>query len=256
MKRETLWQGFSLQGPRPRQDDRFLVLESSEGLLIVVCDGHGTDGDLAAAYAVDELVGWFSRKPTDQGITNLFEDVDQTIEVDFEGGTTATVVWLKPNGETVIAYVGDSEVYAVDTRTKEVVSLLPRLHSVSDLEEERRLRSAGAKLGRGRILLGNDRGINVARSLGDRDYCRFVIPEPTIVRLTPERNAPFSHLLVCSDGVSRAVRSLGRDDNWNLFIRGGIDRGSEKAKLYLEVVATDNATGVLVDLEIWRQRCS
>jgi serine/threonine protein phosphatase PrpC len=180
--------------------------------LMGVFDGHATSGEKVSEYCVTELPKRLAQKLSErmtlekqdpqqqdaiviQALHETFLELDQQAPDADHGGCTASIM-LQLGKKLYFANAGDSRtflcVHQPQSKLTEVV-YITREDKPSLPEERRRVQRMGGKvwnpIGGGepsRVLFldpltGDETGIAVSRSIGDRDVGKYgVIPDPTI----------------------------------------------------------------------------
>lgn len=179
--------GFAFcQGAREKMQDTLIgvhqsfIIKNEEHAfeLLGVFDGHGTAGDIAAAYVKQNVTQYLKEalevnneeSLTDQGISDALKECCQNLEADYAGpdGTTALMAVIL-NGKVWIANVGDSRAIFVKDGTATQAS--------EDAKPEiPRYKKTVEKLGgcvRRRLGEGEVDRVNgvlaVARAIGDKE---------------------------------------------------------------------------------------
>lgn len=243
------WSGFSLIGRRATQCDAYRVIDWGDGLLVIVCDGHGREGKRAAEFVCERLPHALAQLNFAHGrerhaIRAAFRAIDFMLELQCDGGTCVTIAHVTP-GSLFLAWVGDSQAGVAKGRT---IIQLSEDHVPDEPYERLRLETLGANVNRGRIVTRpGSTGIAVSRALGDIRYGELVSPEPDWKRLFPPRAA--RHLIVGTDGFWRVIDSAAIH---SATVLAWLDPDDQPADRLLrqvhELGPCDNATAVVVDL--------
>lgn len=196
---------FSLEGPthvyKNCNQDFLRVKEINDGLLIVVCDGHGLDGHLAAVFASEyfataaEVFYQGDRKK----INALFAAVDAAIAARYDGGTTASVALIRP-GSLNFYYVGDCDAFCLPRRGVGSIKLSRVDHSPSNPDERNRLEAQRSNCVVDNKVYCGGRSIQICRSLGDGVFGDLISCEPSLASLSGSLFKKTRYLLIGSDG--------------------------------------------------------
>ena len=234
-------------GNRANNQDRCLVLERDDAVLLVVADGMGghARGDLAAQACVDTLSRQFRARQALQDpalfLREAFREAHRTIQrvgqtqkPPIEPLTTA-VACLIQDGAAQWAHVGDSRAYLIRNNQ---VALRTRDHTrVAEMVESGLLTEQQARL----HPLRNQ----VSLCLGGRTQPQAALG-PTIYLL------PGDIVLLCSDGLWSAVsekRITSMLANENLSC--GLD-GLVETAVHASHPQSDNVSGVALRWESGR----
>jgi serine/threonine protein phosphatase PrpC len=189
----------SVQGPRPTQQDRWVVEEVQGALLLAVFDGHG--GEDAADRAAHALRTTFESFKTDPAPASLRKTLAslEALTHDLESGSTASLVWISADRQTIHgAVLGDSPIALRDRQDQ---FLSPPLHNVRGNSTELQAALAkGAVLSNGYLMdpTAGPMGLQMSRALGDRSLNRVLNREPELFSASL---GPRSLVLVGSDGL-------------------------------------------------------
>ena len=248
------WDAFSLQGGREDQCDAYLVRQSADGLLAIVADGHGTDGEEAARLACSYLPyaleqAKFGPGREERTVRQAFRAADLYLEGRCDGGVSLTLAYLYP-GVLFTAWVGDTRACVADDQQ---MIYLTHDHLASDGDEAAAVIARGGIIQRRRVRLPSmvSGGLQLTRSLGDRRLGEIISPEPTMRRLSGPIFLEFRSLVIGSDGLWNEIDScLGLPDAELTRLLHAVEPTS--AALLRDRVAAcdpcDNATGLLIDL--------
>jgi serine/threonine protein phosphatase PrpC len=185
------------QGDRMYQEDRHFWTELPSGLLIAVMDGHA--GSKVAEFCQEQIgpladSAFAEHQEAKEAISQIVSCLAASTEEYFDG-STISIAYI-PNGSrlVVIAILGDSPVIVCDKAGKIHVS--PEHNAGSNVEERNAAMLRGGRYTSGYIRNGSGQGIQLSRSLGDRDWGKILSREPEIYEIAwPE------WVLVCSDGL-------------------------------------------------------
>jgi len=214
------------QGVRPTMEDAYFHLETPDGVLAGVFDGHAREdyrdkGAEVSKYIADQLKLRFPLELKDAGgnvhqvFEQLFHSIDGEIfnRVDWRGiGSTAVVCYIDKETDLIYtATLGDSEAN-IYREIDGVVKSIPLtcIRNFSSEKDFARLQNAfpntdlsrmarnGGKMLRSR---GNRGGVNVARAFGDHEE-RTIISKP---KITVNQVQPGDRLAIVCDGVKDYV---------------------------------------------------
>jgi serine/threonine protein phosphatase PrpC len=245
------WAGFSLLGARRRQKDAFRVIENDGSVLLVACDGHGPAGDEAAVIACERLRAVYRHHRArgcdrTRAATEACAEVDRHIAQMCDGGTTAVLLELEMNA-LFIALVGDSSLRLTTALGR--LQAVAAEHAVTDAVEARRLRSYGATIQNGMLVMGG-RCIAIARSLGDPTFGDILLPVPECFHSS--RLAVYRRLAVGTDGLwntlDDAVVPSADILSWLEPTRSVLDNARRLAAETESREPSDNASSVVIDV--------
>ena len=237
----------TVQGPRPSQEDRYVVepitsREGVSGYLLAVMDGHGGAG--AAEYCRRELPAVFSLagpEDAEDALRRAVRTLDEGTRLQRSGTTLSAVCLLDSHGTAAIAVLGDSPVFALDRGGRLTVS---PVHNVRVNLGERRLAEARGGLYLSGYIVNAETGdgLQMSRGLGDAIMEGIISREPQVysVELGPD-----SLVVLATDGL--VDFSAGEEEAFvGEALKGRLDpetliRWAERRGL------RDNATAV-----IWR----
>jgi len=170
-----------------------------------VFDGHG--GLHAAKFAADNLFEFFrqSQKFTEgaveEAFVQAFEETDVNLRAIHEAdlgpstGTTAVAVYLT-DCTLSVAHVGDSRAVLA---SRGRATCLSRDHTAEHEDEYRRVEENGGYILRKRV----NGALAITRSIGDRDYKKFVIATPEVYTRRLEDGDDL--LILATDGLWDAL---------------------------------------------------
>jgi serine/threonine protein phosphatase PrpC len=263
-------------GRRREQQDRvvtasFASERDEDGVLAVVADGHGPDGEAAAeisAARIAELVLEAGNRDAETfrqaflGAHDLLYRKGVTL-----GGATATCVTVHPDA-IVTAWAGNSEARLAAVDGTLTTLAIPHEFGVHRAETAR-LNAVGAEIDgpgaawasgcygsrwqvappkRGRVCVGNA-SLEVTRALGDREFDPMVLHEPEIVARAPTDEDRW--IIVATDGVWHAAKRAHKRRRIGDLLSRSTDVGTAAAALEALLKTwklDDNATFALVDL--------
>ncbi len=215
---------ISLIGGRSEQQDAFGVkriqTQGRDFLCVVVADGHGANGEVAARSAVSHILTGAERIKTldANALAHLFHTAHQDIVVSCpEGGSTATAVFLARGNVATIGWVGNCQARVFSKDNTLHTLTLPHEYGVHP-DETKRLDANRIHIspftrtseegGYGiapqpspkRGYLQTKGGfIEVSRSLGDEGMGQIVLHEPEFKQIVYSQNERF--LIVATDGL-------------------------------------------------------
>lgn len=199
--------------------DRFAVNAKQERgfTAVCVCDGHGSEGHLAADVAARTLMLEVEKRLTTAAEPNGQEVVEAAMraaQVAVEAapfaaasGTTATVV-LVAGSTLYVASVGDCEAILVgyDEKSNAVVDLLTVVHRTYNLQERARIEKDGGVIQAGYVVAKEQgtaqhgKSLAITRSLGDLDMHRHGIISDSFIS-TRVLTKNHHMLIVGTDGL-------------------------------------------------------
>lgn len=189
------------QGSRDHQEDRYVVQDTGNGLLLAVMDGHcGHEVSQLMANYLPEIWDQLMLKPLryDAALRELVSDLDYMTH-DFEkGGSTLSVVFITDDAEPLanIAVVGDSPVIVKDPDSRLTVSPSHNVR-ISRAEMQKAIERGGCDVGDGYVRLQPmGPGLQMARALGDGELGPVISKEPDVYEGTVGE-----YLLIATDGV-------------------------------------------------------
>jgi serine/threonine protein phosphatase PrpC len=190
---------------RQQMEDAYAVTRGIAGLAsadaFAVFDGHA--GQRAALFAAEHLISSIQRCDA-EGLRQAFLATDQAFctqaaSLGHKDGTTATVA-LTDGFNLYCGGVGDSRALLVNDYGQEVMSTE---HLASDPSEKLRIEAAGGHV----LLVGGVQRVQgtlvVSRSLGDRAFKDYLIPEPSLFYHAVESSDVA--LVLASDGLYSAM---------------------------------------------------
>lgn len=265
-----------LMGRRHEQQDRFTVVpfaseRDEDGIMVVVADGHGPDGEVAAelsATRIMELVLDAGNRDAETfhqaflGAHDLLHREGVAL-----GGATATCVTVHADA-IVTAWVGNSEARLVAADGTMRTLAIPHEFGVHRAETAR-LNAMGAAIEgpgaawasgcygsrwqvappkHGRVCVGNA-SLEVTRALGDREFGAVILHEPEIAVRAPTPDDRW--LVAATDGLWHAAKRAGKRRRIGDLLAAS--RDAEAAAASLEALLKtwkldDNVTFALVDL--------
>lgn|GEM_PF-1946954 len=268
------WGAFQLLGESskgtPRvQQDRLLILEDwFGGLLCVLCDGHGREGEIAAQLVIDELPELllkheFHAKPH-FSLPFICRLLDRLIKAACDGGTTLALTYLR-QADVFTATIGDTRISSLRRKAIRRHVREHRLCTISMRERADLHRRGGTVLYKGKrpFIVSKDgtTGLPLYRALGDRRYGNALshVPETTAISWKTLENA--THLILWVDGVWETLdeaavpSSLIR--NWIHAGGRGVHQGAQMLAQNLQMFCPgDNASAIIIDLAIHRPSTS
>lgn len=188
------------QGPRPYMEDTLVAeMLNKDAVVFGVFDGHG-GGEVATmcAKATPEIMRHLMRFESDPIITirKLYAELDSKTQ-QFHGrvGATAAVVFLK-NDTLVCSNCGDS--FVMIKTTDGQLRFMSQDHKVE--KEKQRVEALGGQITYDDGCARINRGLNIARSIGDNYVKNIVISDPYIATVNKTRTM-IDYVLVASDGL-------------------------------------------------------
>lgn len=193
---------FSQQNNREYQEDRFFIHEyKNKDILLGIFDGHGAD--FASEDACNATVKIFNhikkniKKNPELALTYLFERLNDLVK-DYWCGSTAVIVWIKDNIAHV-SVLGDS-IVLINTNNRLWKS--PEHNVRTNKNEADAALERGGYINNGYLFdaykLSQSYGLQMSRSLGDKDLNRVLDRNPDIFHIPVNEN---SWVLLCSDGL-------------------------------------------------------
>lgn len=197
---------IEFQGRRPHMEDASCFISSFLGRenswFAAIFDGHG--GREAADLAAEKLPLLFgqnynhSKNPA-LAFKESFRQVDEQIKTNTSAGTTAVCAFY--DGERLhVANAGDAR--AVLVKDGKAIQLT-RDHRASDPQEQERIRQQGGVIIRGYVWQPGIGGLQVARTLGDRNFSQFVTWEPDIRQDIKDKGK----LILACDGLFEGLEN-------------------------------------------------
>jgi serine/threonine protein phosphatase PrpC len=201
-------QGYNSENLNKVNQDTGFCVDTPNGLVFGVADGHGHYGELVSQYigsvlnrlslsSISAFYLYVHDSLTSQGIDSRYS------------GSTLSIACL--NDKLIVSNVGDSHVilgYTSNVKGKQKweAKLLSKIHTPDSREEAQRISQNGGRITKGqpsRVWLRNEDipGLAITRSIGDSITTPIgVIPDPdiTVYDLDPS----YKWVLVCSDGVT------------------------------------------------------
>ncbi|MFZ6035636.1 MAG: PP2C family serine/threonine-protein phosphatase [Patescibacteria group bacterium] len=246
--RTKLWGVAAAKGKRVSMEDAHFFIETPNGWIAGLFDGHGgSEGSAEAARLfAEELAAIREFSLTDEYLTDLFRRVDQAL-TGKNGGTTALVV-IRSGDDCTCAVAGDSQCLMLE---KEGALVINEPHDLTNDEERARIVQTGGRIinRHGIDRVANDTftgSLMVTRALNDPEYQKAgVIPDPEIIHFTNELPARFLGL-VC-DGIWQNV---------SVETMGEICRGKRSPQIVADQLvrtalaegSNDNCTALVVRL--------
>lgn len=250
------WAAFLRPGEdRKEAQDAYRVEAFGEdGLIGIVCDGHGPGGDEAARYVCSALPDLLRQGGFDHGreaavTRDACVLLDQILTRRWSGGTTLTLAVLRP-GSLFYAWVGDTR---ADMINGHGVHQLTRDHRADDPGEALEVVRRGGLVHQGRVRIPGSpkRGLMLARSLGDAPYGSAVSPLPECM-LLPFLPGGVTRLKLATDGLWGAIDGGAvRSATVVEWCHHGTSFADGTSRLYDEVERLgndDDATNVDLDL--------
>ena len=149
----TLPSHHLLDLPSIAKQDYGATFEVGSSKFYVVCDGHGKSGTLFAVRAVNTVQNYIleQRACLDEDdlsslLNNTFARAEEVVKDELsshKGGSTMSILVLRPGRDSWVAHVGDSDVRRIDKKSK-VVEQLTSNHSSASISEFERIRKDGA----------------------------------------------------------------------------------------------------------------
>ncbi len=236
------------QGRRSYQEDRFIVVNKSYGLLVGVFDGHG--GDSVSEIAEEEFPILFdenrytSASPTEA----LFKTFDQlnSLTKNKVSGSTASVVFMPSQGdEAYVAVLGDSPV--VIKQADGSIWTGPDHNVRSNIEEAQAARERGGIISGGYLMeTYHGSGLQMARALGDASLSKVLDRTPEI---SVQSLGAGSFVLVATDGAFDPGHKNTNDAIASVVSLIEADFGAQDiVDRALAIPTLDNVTAILVRL--------
>lgn len=192
-------------GPKKVMEDQYVIKEryvGTDSFLAAIFDGHagGQAAKLAAKILPNELKKRVEKGSPANLIEDLLSETFQTTSTQVrrqtESGTTATILLIL-EGDAYLANVGDSSAFALGKNGK--WTFLTKDHNTSDPREVKKLMEKGGLVRGGYLWSKLGRGINLSRSLGDREFADWITDEPDVSHFKLEEE--FANIVLASDGL-------------------------------------------------------
>jgi serine/threonine protein phosphatase PrpC len=194
-----------VQGPRPYQEDKYLIREEPDYLLLAIMDGHG--GSECANYVAGRL------QVLDIDPTDLRATVNQLAgeAALYDDGCTLSLVAIQKD-KAYVAVLGDSPVYIYSGAE---VWVAPEHNVRSNKLEARAAESRGGYIFQGYVCNRFGDGLQMSRALGDHKMAGILSTDPEVFEIPL---AADSVVVVASDGVidpghSGPLADLGPSDS-------------------------------------------
>lgn len=242
---------FSKIGARPYQEDRYVVHQTGDGVLLAVMDGHG--GQDAAQVCQDYLPSFWDvtvaqpggsgeKRPFATALELVIWQLD-SITNEYQSGSTISAAFIPTGGDKVYAAIlGDSPIIV---RSPDGVCHVSPSHNARNNPEERR-----AAIERGGEYNGGyvwnrpgdyGMGLQMTRSLGDAYMGQIIYRKPEIV--TYELG---DFVLLATDGVLDPAHANEHQAAANIVAL--IDHGCDAKGIVnyaVNLPTGDNATAIL-----------
>lgn len=183
--------------------DRGVIAQLKDRVLLGVFDGHGKDGDVIAQDVRDSYCSFFIQKPqlTVQKIIDfnhsLQKDLTQRVDAQQSGTTAIFGVLNKQNYQFTAVNTGDSRLLV---RRADQVVFVTKDHKPNDPEEKARILANGGRVSGGYAVNKQGGGLALSRSLGD-----CVSHDNDIITATPTVTQLFVQaqdcIILASDGL-------------------------------------------------------
>jgi serine/threonine protein phosphatase PrpC len=242
------------QGGRDYQQDLYSIISGPEKdwLLVNIFDGHGPEGELAAAIANQVFTSWaLELIKCEMSVLNAFQlaykFASDAIPMDSFSGTCALNFLIK-NGKIYVANAGDSELIIF---RKKGYEKLTEVHRVGVKKEADRIIAFKGFVGRHYFYHSPDKkaGLAVTRSLGDYYFkLRGSVYYPALREYTIGPNDKW--LVAASDGLfdlaavdklSQTFKGLRSVKMMTEVINGFVSQTVEEEDC-------DNLTAIVIDL--------
>lgn len=242
------------QGSRPYQEDRLLAswieTPSFSGNLLAVFDGHrgARAADTAARLTSASFQKSLSQARGDSTLA-LRLLVQTLVEQtgDLEAGSTASIVFLPENGrDAFLAVLGDSPIAILDETGNIFFGADHNIRSNPRERQAAERRGAMVVSGYLEDPQSFGTGLQMARSLGDKDLDRILSREPDIEHVSL---GPDSVGLVATDGILNPLEGSPAEQLERLV--GRVRRGEEAQALVED--ALKRQTGDNVSVLVWRR---
>lgn len=188
-----------LQGDRPAMEDAHFYMQTSNGVLAGIFDGHGDKGMVSKLCKEMFEKEFFSELAKEGNVVKAFQNIinrahDEVLKKGLRGGSTAVVAFIDRNNRLYVANVGDSEgVLFRNTKNGMEPLEMSRIYDWSKPKEAARAARAlytdpleqqslistwtsyAGKVVRFPLLIW---GINVSRAIGDEDDYKVFLKDP------------------------------------------------------------------------------
>ncbi|MBP9822296.1 MAG: protein serine/threonine phosphatase 2C family protein [Candidatus Pacebacteria bacterium] len=240
----------SLQGRRSRQEDRVVVSQQSDGILLAIMDGHGGAGvsEFCKKHLVSEFVTQCQKHGQPADYQSILTSVVAGLHVATQNrysGSTISIVFVTSEGVAHVAVLGDSPVVIKDHSGRMIFS--PE-HNVGTNPKEREsaLRRGAVEDGPSYVMVRNSQdSIQLSRSLGDRSF-PFLNREPDLMC---EHLTSGSFVLVGSDGLFDGVAGKNEATTHQIveIASGGeFDAKAICTRAYHEHGSEDNVSAIVL----------
>jgi len=241
---------LSVQGPRPANEDEYVVIEHVNDLIGLpyedqyaycgVYDGHR--GKYASLYTRSQLhssIFTHPQFPQNEAFHDSFMKTDTAVNAvqhrdGFLCGTTALSVCIRNNEELIVANAGDCRGFIC--RNGKPFEIADR-HIPNRPDEMERIKGLGGIV----VCFGTWRvngSLAVSRSIGDLDSRSLVVADPEITRIPIQEEDEF--LVLASDGlwdevtgedmiqiVKQTVATKGRNHVCQVLCDTGVERNTK-----------------------------
>lgn len=233
--------------------DRGIIAQLKDKVLLGVFDGHGKNGDSIARDIRDLYSAFFTPKvqPTVEEIIQFNHTLQKNLgnRVDAQqSGTTAVFCLLnKKNHQLTVVNTGDSRL--IITRNNQLL-FTTKDHKPNEPEETARIIKNGGRVSGGYAvnMLGN--GLALSRSLGD-----CVFHDYSIITATPEVTQLFVQAQDCIILASDGLWDVMTNQDVIHFVNQHLKKGDTTQKITQELVqearqrkSRDDITAIVLQL--------
>lgn len=195
------------RGTRPYQEDRFRIVETPEGVLLGVFDGHG-GAAVATKCAASLEETWAAARAatlTDPASLSVTIELLNRATQFYEEGSTASLAYIpKDAGLVHISILGDSPVLVVDGQGN--VNVSPEHNVRSNEKEAEAAKSRGGMVRHGYLFKSIDgQGLQMSRALGDAELASVLDRTPEIYSVPISTG---STIVVATDGLYDPAHNL------------------------------------------------
>ena len=241
----------SEKGMRHSQEDRMfakrLNLKNDKGYFLAVMDGHG--GDRVAQLCRDSLAGVIIEVTENKEVVSPVEIQEifrllngQTCEM--ESGTTLSLVFISHRrGIVHVGVLGDSPVVVKGLDGQ--VNISPEHNARTNLKEREAAIKRGAYYSGKYLCCPSGNGLQMTRSLGDREFINFLNRSPEVYSVSVGSE---SFVALFSDGIV----DPGHEDLDSMrSVISRIEDGASASDLVKD--AQERRTGDNVTAIVWRR---
>ncbi len=250
VSRSLVLTGATNRGSRMYQEDRHLMLNAEEGVIMVVMDGHG-GAECAIRLEGNFCAVWDSVFSPNKSPELLFRELFDKFDIltcDMDCGSTMSVAFIpKAKDKVHVAILGDSPVLVL--KPDGTLHTSPEHNVRTNIaERDAAIRRGGYYSSNGYICYGPEgHGLQMSRAFGDCDLGKILsrIPEVHTVELS-------DWVLVGSDGLI----SPGHDESAKQMLTDIVRMVEEEdvnAEELVNYAANVVKTGDNVTAILWRR---